>query len=114
MSTVSTHVLDTGRGGPAQGIGVVLEVRDDKDWALLGSDTTDADGRASDALSGGTPLPEGVYRLRFDVAGYFRQRGQESLYPHVEIAFTISGDDHQHYHVPLLLSAFGYTTYGGS
>ncbi|MCW2832531.1 MAG: uraH [Nocardioides sp.] len=106
MATLSTHVLDTSLGRPAAGVSLRLE----GDGGQLAEAVTDADGRVSD-LGGGTLAP-GTYRLRFDTAGYFAQRGVEGFYPEVLVAFTIQADGHVH--VPLLLSPFGYSTYRGS
>jgi 5-hydroxyisourate hydrolase len=108
MSTLSTHVLDTSVGRPAQGIHVVL----DRDGIILGSGVTDADGRVP-ALPAARSLPEGEYRLTFDVVHYFKLSGRESFYREIAISFRVGNGD-EHYHVPLLLSPFGYSTYRGS
>ena len=108
MSTLSTHVLDTALGRPAPGVRIVLE----RDGTALGSAVTDADGRARD-LSGGTPLGEGDYRLTFHVADYFAAAKRASFYTRIVVDFRI-GTASEHYHVPLLLSPFGYSTYRGS
>ena len=109
MSTLSTHVLDTALGKPAQGIKVTLETADD----LVGSGVTDADGRVSELQKKDAPLGQGSYTLTFYVADYFSKAGRESFFPEIVINFRI-GDVAQHYHVPLLLSPFGYSTYRGS
>jgi 5-hydroxyisourate hydrolase len=109
VSTLSTHVLDTALGRPAQGIRVTLECADD----LVGSGTTDADGRVRELQKKDVPLGEGSYRLTFYVADYFSKAGRETFFPEIIIAFRISGSA-EHYHVPLLLSPFGYSTYRGS
>jgi 5-hydroxyisourate hydrolase len=107
MSAITTHVLDTSRGLPAVGIRVTLEVRfPDGAWKLLGKGLTDADGRARNLLPEDSPLTEGVYRLLFDNL-------PEGLYPEVSITFHVR-DISRHYHIPLLLSPYGYTTYRGS
>ena len=108
MSTLSTHVLDTTLGRPAQGIRVTVERADD----LVGSGTTDADGRVLDLNKKDAPLGEGSYQLTFYVAEYFLKAGRETFFPEVIVAFRITGEGH--YHVPLLLSPFGYSTYRGS
>jgi 5-hydroxyisourate hydrolase len=110
MSAVTTHVLDTARGRPASGISVRLESIF-APGTLVGSGVTDADGRVADIGPG--VLDEGSYRLVFETAAYFAAQGIEAFFPSVELAFTI-GDRDQHYHLPLLLSPFGYTTYRGS
>jgi 5-hydroxyisourate hydrolase len=107
MSAITTHVLDTSRGMPALGIHVTLEVRfPDGAWQPLGKGVTDADGRAKNLLPEGVALTEAVYRLTFD-------RLPEGLYPEVSIAFRVR-DASRQYHIPLLLSPYGYTTYRGS
>lgn len=103
MSTLSTHVLDTAAGRPAAGIRVRLETRAGEP---LGEGVTDADGRV--AALGPDRLDAGDYVLRFDTASYVA-----GFYPEVVVVFTIA-DAAQHFHVPLLLSPFGYSTYRGS
>ncbi len=113
MSAVTTHVLDTSRGCPAAGIPVALECRRDHgSWQAIGRGETDADGRLR-TLADGTAFTPGVYRLVFDCRRYFQARGVRSLYPEVVVVFeAVEGEPH--YHVPLLLSPFGYSTYRGS
>ena len=111
MSGITTHVLDTSRGSPAAGMSVLLERAEDSGWQPVGRCTTDADGRARDLLS--SPPDDGRYRLTFDTGAYFRAIGERGFYPEVSVTFVVTpGEDH--YHVPLLLSPFGYTTYRGS
>lgn len=112
MSAITTHVLDTARGRPAAGVGVVLEQRTSPDtWEERGRGLTDADGRLRELLQ--APLEAAVYRLTFDPADYFAAQGVESFYPHVIVVFEVRNSG-QHHHVPLLLSPFGYSTYRGS
>ncbi len=114
MSAITTHVLDTARGRPAEGVPVVLEVQTDEGgWHLLGAGKTDADGRLRDLLPQEQKLGLGVYRLTFDTAAYFGPPGPAAFYPEVSVTFFVA-DASQHYHVPLLLSPFGYSTYRGS
>jgi 5-hydroxyisourate hydrolase len=114
MSGISTHVLDTSRGRPAGGVPVALERRSEEPaWHLVARGTTDADGRLRDLLPPGAALQPGVYRLTFDTAAYFGSREVEGFYPEVSVVFTIRARG-EHYHVPLLLSPFGYSTYRGS
>ena len=107
MSTLTTHVLDTALGAPAMGIRVTLE----RDGNVLGSGVTDADGRVKDLVK--ATLDGGKYELRFDVAGYFAKSGRESFYTDIAVSFQVK-DGTENYHVPLLLSPFGYSTYRGS
>lgn len=110
-SPITTHILDLGGGCPAAGVDITLERQTDSGWERLASASTDADGRV---LTGfGDSAPEGVYRLTFDTLGYYQRQGLECFYPAVTIAFTLT-DTAAHYHVPLLLNQWGYSTYRGS
>jgi len=110
--TISTHILDVVLGIPAVGITVTLERQTEGGWEEVGGDVTDDDGRIGDLL-GGARLAPGVYRATFDVGSYFEEAGRERFYPFVSVVFDVSSAE-RHYHVPLLLSPFGYTTYRGS
>lgn len=113
-SPITTHVLDTSRGCPAEDIHVVLEAqRGTGKWETLGEGSTDADGRINDLLPADTSFSPGTYRLTFDVTPWFRSQNIDSFYSSIPIVFTINNPD-QHTHVPLLLSPFGYSTYRGS
>jgi 5-hydroxyisourate hydrolase len=109
MSGITTHVLDTVRGKPAAGIGVRLEKFDDDSWLLLAESATDADGRCR-SLS--AEASTGLYRLTFSTDDYFKQQGRSSIYSEISIMFECRDDGH--YHMPLLLSDNGYTTYRGT
>ena len=109
MSGITTHVLDTSLGKPAEGIRVKLQY----DGAVVGSGITDGDGRVRDLVAEKTPLQEGVYRLTFLVGEYFEATGRDAFYPEIVVNFRISAGS-GNYHVPLLLSPFGYSTYRGS
>jgi 5-hydroxyisourate hydrolase len=114
MSAITTHVLDTSRGCPASGVVVRLEVEGaDRSWSPIAKGVTDADGRASNLFSDSLALAGGIYRLIFETGPYFGAQGIGTFYREVVIVFTVSDPD-QHYHVPLLLSPFGYSTYRGS
>jgi 5-hydroxyisourate hydrolase len=113
MSAITTHILDTSRGRPAGGVAVVLEVRADEGWKILGRGRTDADGRLRDLLPADVKVEAGVYRLTFGTSDYFAAGRIESFYPEVTISFVVT-DAAAHYHVPLLVSPFGYSTYRGS
>ncbi len=110
MSHVTTHVLDSVAGKPAVGIAVTLSRRGAEGWESVAQGLTDSDGRVSDL--GPESLVPGVYQVRFETDVYFATRNVKTFYPQVEIAFEITGDEH--YHVPLLLSPFAYSTYRGS
>ena len=112
MSGITTHVLDTSLGRPAAGVGICLEFRRGGKWVRVGDGTTDADGRLR-TLTGKGSVQRGTYRLTFDTAAYFRTSEREAFFPQVTIEFDVR-DGAQPYHVPLLLSPFGYSTYRGS
>ena len=114
MSGITTHVLDTARGRPAAGVPIVLEVKDaGGEWREIGRGETDADGRAKALLHEGFALAEGQYRLTFDTETYFAAGGAQGFYTEVVVSFVVR-DAGAHYHVPLLLSPYGYSTYRGS
>jgi 5-hydroxyisourate hydrolase len=114
MSAITTHVLDVALGRPAAGMPVVLERSDGAGtWTSMGSGLTDDDGRLRTLLDGAAPLVPGTYRLVFDTQQYFDAQAVSTLYPFVVIVFRVAAGQ-AHYHVPLLLSPFGYTTYRGS
>jgi 5-hydroxyisourate hydrolase len=111
---ITTHVLDTSLGMPAANVAVALEWIDAYgESSLLGESRTDADGRARDLLTASHILKAGRYRLSFDTGAYFTTTRRETFYPMVTITFEIR-DATQHYHVPLLVSPYGYSTYRGS
>jgi 5-hydroxyisourate hydrolase len=111
-SPITTHVLDVSLGRPAEAVPIVLEAREGASWRQVGSGKTDGDGRLKTLLSPGS-LQAGDYRITFDVGAYFGAQGRKSFYPEAAVVLTIE-DVRQHYHVPLLLSPFGYSTYRGS
>ena len=111
--SVSTHVLDTSIGRPASGMAVRLERLDGDAWIELSRTATNDEGRVAALLPGGAPVSTGTFRLTFDAAAYFAARAQDTFYPSIAIEFVVR-DLAQHYHVPLLLSPFGYSTYRGS
>ncbi len=112
MSPITTHVLNTATGKPAAGIALYLEQKKDEQWQLLARGTTNQDGRVADLLPPTTSLEPGEYRMVFETAPYFEAQHIATFYPLVEIRFYIR--DTTHYHIPLLLSPFGYSTYRGS
>lgn len=108
---ISTHILDTTRGRPAAAVGVALEREVDGVWRPVGVGTTDPDGRVKGLLEGQPPV--GTYRITFAVDAYFQRLNVEGFYPQVSVAFHVRSST-EHYHVPLLLNPFGYSTYRGS
>ena len=114
MSAITTHVLDIARGRPAPGVPVILEEIGAGDEAhIMGHGITDQDGRLKTLLDANTGLVAGMYRLTFDTRAYFAAQGVRAFYPRVVVTFEVAPGE-THYHVPLLLSPFGYTTYRGS
>ena len=113
MNRISTHILDVNRGKPAIDVPVQLEKREAPGhWRPLHSERTDQDGRCTQMLPA-EELAPGIYRLVFDTASYFDSLGVQSLYPVVEVTFHVL-EGESHFHIPLLLSANGFTTYRGS
>jgi 5-hydroxyisourate hydrolase len=114
INRISTHVLDTALGKPAARVPVQLEHRaKDGRWLTLGSFNTDDDGRCAQMLAKSQSVEAGRYRLVFDTATYYAEQNVLGLYPVVEITFEVRKGE-SHYHIPLLLSPNGYTTYRGS
>ena len=113
MSPITTHVLDIARGRPAAGLTVFIDYRDEKGgWEELASGTTNADGRIPDLLKT-TVLKTGIYRVRFATGDYFQSVSVRAFYPEVQVVVFLD-DPAGHYHIPLLLSPYGYSTYRGS
>ena len=111
MSKITTHILDTSRGRPAANVAVPMALRAGEVWKELANARTDALGRVGTLLPADMPHAPGTFRLRFDVAEYFRTEGVPAFFPYVEVVFEVHDDSH--YHFPLLLSPFGYSTYRG-
>lgn len=110
---ITTHVLDLAQGRPAQGVTVILEVRQASEWTPVGRGATDDNGRLV-TLTEEWPLSPGTYRLTFDIGTYYRTLGLTSpFFPEAKITFNVR-DTEEHYHVPLLVSPYGYSTYRGS
>ncbi len=112
-SPITVHVLDTSRGKPAGGLSVVLEQADGKEWRELARGKTDGDGRIETLLPRNKPVTAGVYRITFESGAYFAEGKTKTFYPRILVIFEIT-EPKEHYHVPLLLSPFGYSTYRGS
>ena len=111
MIQITTHILDTTKGKPAAGVNIIL-FKNEADFTEIASGTTNADGRIPDLLPKDKTLEKGIYKMRFEVKPYFDKDGIAAFYPFVEITFEINSGDH--YHIPLLLNPFGYSTYRGS
>jgi 5-hydroxyisourate hydrolase len=113
MSSISTHVLDTSRGVPAAGLEVRLEVWESGQWRELADAQTDHDGRVKPLLPSGQMIQATLYRIVFDTGSYYQKLGLPSFYPEVTLTFEVKART-EHYHVPLLLSPYGFSTYRGS
>ena len=116
MSAITTHVLDTARGRPAAGVPILLEMEIDggaAGWREIGRGETDADGRLRTLYPAERRPQVGTYRLTFDTGSYFAATDAAGFYPSVQVIFLVD-DPAQHYHVPLLLSPYGFSTYRGS
>ena len=111
--SISTHILDTSLGRPAAGIRVQLESREGDSWRVVSSGEANADGRVPNLVPEGAAIAPGEFRLTFETRRYFAASSIATLYPTVSIVFEVAAGQ-AHYHVPLLLSPFGYTTYRGS
>ena len=112
MSAITTHVLDTSLGKPAEGLTISLEVQSGDAWAPIGRGVTNADGRVPNLMQAGA-LEVARYRITFATGDYLAATDRQGFYPSVTVVFDIT-DAAQHYHVPLLLSPYGFSTYRGS
>ena len=111
-SPITTHVLDTARGAPATGVRITLERETPGKWVHVGDGTTDVDGRLRTLMAEGS-LVAGTYRLTFETGNYFRSHSVEAFWETIVVPFVVR-DPTGHFHVPLLVSPFGYSTYRGS
>ena len=111
MSQITTHILDTAKGKPAWGVNVILYQKVGRDWIQYAKGITNKEGRITNLLPEKQELPLGTYKLSFDTIHYFNTMDQESFYPVVDIIFDIKTIEH--YHIPLLISPYGYSTYRG-
>jgi 5-hydroxyisourate hydrolase len=112
MSQITTHILDTTSGKPATGITIILYQGENDEWTEIARGVTNKDGRISNLLEKEKRIQTGIYKMRFETKDYFDQNRIVTFYPYIEIVFDIRSDEH--YHIPLLLSPFGYSTYRGS
>ena len=113
MGAITTHILDVSRGRPAAGVAVRLDKVEGSGARAVGEGSTDAEGRLRTLPAAGETLERGIYRLTFEVGAYFAKTGVEAFYPTVQVTFEVR-EAGEHYHVPLLVSPFGYSTYRGS
>lgn len=113
MSQITTHILDTSRGQPAEGVSLALYQQNGDAWLELAAGVTNNDGRVAGLVDADSKLAAGTYRMHFSTAEYFSALGLTVFYPYVDVVFNLD-DSAEHYHIPLLLSPFGYSTYRGS
>jgi len=109
---LTSHVLDQNSGRPASEMKVVLHKMEEEAWRQVSEQLTNQDGRVGHMIPGEDFTP-GVYKLCFDTLSYYKDRGEKTFYPYIEIVFEIERPD-EHYHVPILLNAYGFSTYRGS
>jgi len=112
MSQITTHILDTTKGRPAADVSIILYSYSNGSWTEIVKGKTDENGRIKDLLSAEKILEKGIYKLRFETKDYFNKQRIQTFFPFIEIVFDIQSSEH--YHVPLLLNPFGYSTYRGS
>ncbi|MBC7946465.1 MAG: hydroxyisourate hydrolase [Chitinophagaceae bacterium] len=112
MSQLTTHILDTSKGKPAAGVHVILCQHHRSKWTEVASGITNEDGRITNLLRKNAKMELGKYKLKFETQEYFAHQSIETLYPFIEIVFLVTTENH--YHIPLLLNPFGYSTYRGS
>jgi 5-hydroxyisourate hydrolase len=112
MGQLTTHILDTTKGKPAVGVIIDLYLGSNDEWKLITRGVTNSDGRIPDLLKDDVVLDKGIYKMRFETKDYYDKEQVQTFYPYVEIVFEINSTEH--YHIPLLLNPFGYSTYRGS
>jgi len=112
MSQITTHILDTSLGKPAEGVQISLQEKEGDNWKTIASGITNSDGRVANLLESGKVLVPGIYRMFFETGSYYKKMNTKTFYPEVGIVFETF--DEMHYHVPLLLNPFGFSTYRGS
>lgn len=114
MKSISTHVIDTAHGKPIPNLSVTLEMHSGRgQWKEVATGMTNGDGRVNPLLPKGSPLEVGRYRITFATNSFFEGQGIRGFYPYVSIVFEIT-ETSEHYHIPLLLSPYGFSTYRGS
>ncbi|MFJ5159788.1 hydroxyisourate hydrolase [Pantoea sp. NPDC088449] len=113
INPISVHVLNLQTGVPTAGIKVELDRKKGNDWLKLAEGTTNAQGRISALYPTGQATQMGIYRVIFKTGDYYQKSGEPTFFPEIPVIFTLDKAD-QHYHIPLLLSQFGYSTYRGN
>lgn len=113
QNPLSVHVLNLENGLPSTNVKVVLEAQQNDKWTEINTGTTDEQGRIAELYPKDTPLQKGVYKVTFKTGDWFRQKNERSFFPEVPVVFVIDGSL-EHYHIPLLISPYGYSTYRGN
>ncbi|ODM89239.1 5-hydroxyisourate hydrolase [Orchesella cincta] len=109
---LTSHVLDTAVGRPAVGVSITLSKYEGNGWREISKKLTNTDGRVGNLISSEEFTPS-RFKLTFDTLAYYESRGEKTFYPYIDVVFEIERPE-EHYHVPILLSAYGYSTYRGS
>ncbi|ROQ28582.1 hydroxyisourate hydrolase [Gallaecimonas pentaromativorans] len=110
---LSVHVLNTQTGLPSAGVNIVLEKQTDQGWQVLSRATTNQQGRVPALYPKGQTMAPGTYKVIFETGDWFKAHHQPSFFPQIPVIFAVDGSL-EHYHIPLLLSAYGYSTYRGN
>lgn len=113
QNPLSVHVLNLENGLPSANVKVVLEAQQNNQWTEISSGTTDEQGRISDLYPKDSALQKGIYKVTFKTGDWFRQKNQRSFFSEIPVVFVIDGSL-EHYHIPLLISPYGYSTYRGN
>ena len=113
QNPLSVHVLNLDNGLPSANVKVVLETQQNNQWVEINSGTTNEQGRIAELYPKDTALQKGIYKVTFKTGDWFRQKNQRSFFPEVPVVFVIDGSL-EHYHIPLLISPYGYSTYRGN
>lgn len=113
QNPLSVHVLNLDNGLPSANVKVVLETQQNNQWIEINSGTTNEQGRITELYPKDTALQKGIYKVTFKTGDWFRQKNQRSFFPEVPVVFVIDGSL-DHYHIPLLISPYGYSTYRGN
>ncbi len=112
MTKITSHILDTSKGKPAEGVTIILFEGGNDEWNEIARSATNMDGRVPALTENLQALQPKIYKIRFETKDYFDKDRIRTFYPYVEIIFEITADEH--YHIPLLINPFGYSTYRGS
>ncbi|OJU78917.1 MAG: hydroxyisourate hydrolase [Acinetobacter sp. 39-4] len=113
QNPLSVHVLNLENGLPSAGVKVILEKQENSQWKELNQSTTNQQGRITALYPEDAALQKGIYKVTFKTGEWFRKNKQSSFFPEVPVIFSVDGNL-EHYHIPLLISPYGYSTYRGN